>query len=115
MRPKSSFRRILANVAIDLDANTTKAMLGTSASLLAPGPNKAPGMLRDEHTSAWKRVVTRLCAADVLEEAAVGEVGAAGDVGGVVGGEEEDDVGDLLGLAGTAHRDALQRLLPLLG
>ena len=41
----------------------------------------------------------------VADEAAVDDVGGAGDVGGFVGGEEGDEAGDLFGLAHAAERD----------
>src|SRR5258705_7218261 len=46
--------------------------------------------------------------------AAVHREGVAGDVAGVVGGEEERDPGDFLGLAEAAHRDALHPAAPRL-
>src|SRR5207302_368669 len=48
-------------------------------------------------------------------EAAVDVVDRAADIARAVGGEEDDEIGDLLGLGGAAERQLLQILLPAPG
>ena len=58
---------------------------------------------------------SRFVEASVHVRAAVDVDLLAGDVGGFLGGQEQDGGGDLLGLAGTAHGDAVDDGLGLFG